>query len=483
MSQLTRVGGLLLVTILLPLGQNCAGSEHGLPNVLLLIVDDLRPVMGCYGGPAITPNLDRFARSATTFTHHCVQWPVCGPSRASLMGGLRPDSSGVYENGSALRIASRPETRPTMPLWFRNHGYTTLSFGKTYHGKGSGPGFGWSEPAWHPKTGWTCYVDFPIAKDNKWDWRPAYEIYDGPDRLHNDYQTATQSIKALEEHPDTPIFIAAGFYKPHLPFVAPRRYWDRYEDVDTSVENSGFPEGAADYMYRWSEIWSYGMDEEVPFSERRPPTPQQGSDMVRAYLAAVSFIDAQIGRILDKLDQLGMRDSTAVVIWGDHGFHLGDHRRWAKHTQFENAMRSPLLVRLPGQQRPGVVSAALVETIDVYPSLCEYCSLDAPGHLEGLSFLPVVRGETTEGKPAAYSQIHPVGKSERHLMAYSVRTPNFRYVQWRDTQNQNRMIWRELYDHRKDPDETKSVAEEPEYEPVLREHARLMRKGYPSLKE
>ena len=184
-------------------------------------------VLGCYGGQAKRQNLDRFAESAVVFTRHYVQWPVCGPSRASLMSGLRPDSTHIYGNSGTNEVARRPETHPTLPLRFREHGYVTLSYGKTYHGLCAEPGCGWSEPAWRPPSGWTCYVNFPYPASGRWPsakWRPAYEIYDGPDRLHNDYQTAERVTQALEKHRNRPFFIAAGFYKPHLPFVAPKHY-------------------------------------------------------------------------------------------------------------------------------------------------------------------------------------------------------------------------------------------------------------------
>jgi arylsulfatase A-like enzyme len=458
-------------------------------NVLLIIVDDLRPVMGCYGGKAITPNIDQFARTGVLFEHHYVQWPVCGPSRASLLGGLRPDSTGIYGNMQARKIADRPQTHPTLPLHFRNSAYITLSFGKTYHDQGSSDGSGWSAPPWHPASGWTCYVNFPAAPDgtplkktNGQEWKPAYEIFDGPDGLHNDYQTADRTIKALESQREKPFFIAAGFYKPHLPFVAPRRYWDLYDHSPISLTgHPGLPKGAADFMYRYAEIWSYGIEPGVLFAETKAPTEEQGRNLIRAYYAAVSFIDAQIGRILRRLEELALSDNTAVVIWGDNGFHLGDHARWAKHTQFENAMRTPLLVRFPGKQKAGVISSALVETVDIYPSLCDYAGLSLPKHLEGLTFLPIVRGDKHESKTGAYSQIRPVPVDQQHLVAYSVRTQGFRYVEWRDAAKRNEVVWRELYNHETDPDETASVADDPRYSAALKHHAQLVLEGYTSI--
>lgn len=458
-------------------------------NVLLIIIDDLRPVMGCYGGKAITPNIDRFARTAVLFKRHYVQWPVCGPSRACLLGGLRPDSTGIYGNMQARKIADRPQTHPTLPLHFRNNGYTTLSFGKTYHDKGISEGSGWSRPPWHPETGWTCYVNFPVdqngeplQKTSGQPWRPAYEIYDGPDRAHNDCQTADRTIAALEDQRSRPFFIAAGFYKPHLPFVAPKRYWDLYDPSAASLTgHPGLAKGAADFMYRYAEIHSYGIEPGVLFSESKPPTAEQARNLIHGYYAAVTFIDAQVGRILRRLEELALSRNTAVVIWGDNGFHLGDQARWAKHTQFENAMRTPLLVRFPGQQKAGLVSSALVETVDLYPSLCECAGLSLPKHLDGASFLPVVKGDKQRGKAAACSQIRPVPADQQNLMGYSVRTERFRYVEWRDTAKGNEVVWRELYNHETDPDETASVADDPRYSAAVKHHAQLVLESYTSI--
>ncbi len=463
-----------------------AHADQQSKNILLICIDDLRPVMGCYDGAAKTPHMDKLADSAAVFTRHYIQWPVCGPSRAAMLGGLRPDSTGIYEIGDSWQISKRPDTHPTMPQYFMDHGYKTLSFGKVYHSKGAGKGFGWSETPWHPgmpKTGWTCYVDFKYDPKEKNPWRPAYEIYDGPDSKHNDYQTADQVIEALKENKDRPFFIAGGFYKPHLPFVAPKKYWDLYTDDEVArLEPENLPRGAADFMYNWTEVASYADPEGELFSSDAAVGDKQARNMIHAYYAAVSFIDVQVGRILDALDELGLADNTAVVIWGDHGFHLGDHGRWAKHTQFEQAMRSPLIVRIPGHQKVSGQTLSIVESVDIYPTLCEYAGLDVPGFVDGQSFLPVLDG-ASEGKKAAFGEIRPVNRKqeESRVMAYSVRTADFRYVEWRKMDDLSEIVWRELYDHRKDPEETVSVIDNPEYSEIVKEHAKLLAQSYGSL--
>ncbi|MEN8713524.1 MAG: sulfatase [Verrucomicrobiales bacterium] len=459
-----------------------AGSASGAEpkNVLLICVDDLRPVMGCYGGAAKTPHLDALAEQATVFTRHYNQWPVCGPSRSSMLGGLRPDSTGIYEIGSSWQISKRPDMHPTLPRYFRDHGYRTLSFGKVYHGKGLGKGYGWSEEPW--KLDWTCYVDFDYVEGKEKRWRPAVEIYDGADSMHNDFQTAEKVIAALAENRDRPFFIAGGFFKPHLPFVAPRKYWDLYsaDEIET-LDPSGLPNGAADYMYNWSEISSYGGPDGKLFSDDAGVDEVQARRMIHAYYACVSFIDAQIGRILEALEQNGLAENTAVVIWSDHGFHLGDHGRWAKHTQFEQAMRCPLIVRLPDRHGVTGSTEAIVESVDIYPTLCEFAGLELPDFLDGESFLPVIAGQS-DGKSAAFSQIRPVNRKKRNVMAYSVRTPDFRYVEWREPDNQNAVVWRELYDHRTDAEETVSVIQNPEYAEALNQLEKLLASNYPSLR-
>ena len=467
--------GALAVT--LPL---CAKPRQ---NVLFICIDDLRPVLGCYDGQAKTPNIDNFAETAVQFNRHYVQFPSCGPSRSSMFGGVRPDSLGMYGNDSAGKVATRPDTHPTMPLHFRNHGYTTLSFGKTYHNKGAGPGFGWSDDPWQPPTGWTCYVNFQYNPQDKGKWRPAYEIYDGPDDLHGDYQTANEAIRAMEAHKDEPFFMAVGFYKPHLPFVAPKRFWDLYEDEEIlPVQPTEIPEGGARYSYAWSEIWAYGDQQGKLFSADRPPSREQSIDMIRAYYAAVSFTDDHVGRMLDKLDELKLADNTIVVIWSDHGFHLGDQQRWAKWTQFEADMRSPLLIRVPGLRNTGFQTDAIAESIDLYPTLVQACNLTVPLHLAGTSQWQVITGQRKSVKDMAYSLVVPLGGNMEKLTALSMRSPDFRYIQWR-SQKDNSIRAEELYDLRATDAELRNSAGDTGSELILGSFRARAMEGYPSLQD
>tara|TARA_R110002049_G_scaffold2750_2_gene21481 strand:- start:270140 stop:271633 length:1494 start_codon:yes stop_codon:yes gene_type:complete len=470
-------------------------AKQSRKNVLLICIDDLRPVMGCYGGQAITPNIDRFAKTAIRFDRHYVQWPVCGPSRCVLTGGVRPDRSGIYHNGQWSVIAQQPDRMPTLPLSFRRHGYTTLGFGKIYHGTGGADGCGWSEKPTKSPTDWACYVDFPYqpkAKNKRESWRPAIEIFNGNEQAHTDFRNAEKALAAIQEHQDVPFFIAVGFYKPHLPLVAPKRSWELYDDVDLApLAPQQFPADAVDFMYNWGEIDSYGysrvdendVEQRKMFSRSDRPDESQTLQLTKAYYACVSYTDHHIGRLLEQLERLGLTDSTAVVIWGDHGFHLGDQNRWAKHTQFEGAMRSPLIVRFPGRQSlSGRHTDAIVETVDVYPTLVEYCGLDRPEHLQGESLMPLVSGDVDAIKHAAFGQISPVGGDHQNTMAYTVRTKRYRYVQWRDQSQRQRVLRHELYDYTDGLQETRNVVGQSQYKSVVSEHAKLITDHFESLR-
>jgi len=367
---------------------------------------------------------------------------------------------------------------------FRKNGYTTLSFGKVFHGNGRGDGFGWSEPAWQPPN-WACYVNFDEARrrrENLGAWRPAMEIFDGPESAHGDYQTADQAIAALDGMQEKPFFLAVGFYKPHLPFVAPKAFWDLYEQRNVvAPEPTQRAIGAADYGYAFSEIASYGRADGRMFDQAAPPNRSEANDLTRAYYASVSFIDAQIGRVLKRLEELKLTESTIVVLWGDHGFHLGDQGRWAKWTQFEADMRSPLIIRLPRGQAPPRHSNALVESVDIYPTLASLVGLPVPSNLDGADLTPLLRGSTDSHKSAAFSQVAGLQKN-RHLMAYTVRTATHRYVEWRNRNDGNSLIHRELYDLSNASDEMENAAGEPSNSALISDLARQVAEGFPSLR-
>ncbi len=418
------------------------------------------------------------------------------------MSGQRPRTHGGFEVSTAtLYVCSKPDTAPTLPYYFKQNGYETQSFGKLYHSIVNYPGAGWSIPPWTPNLHWSYYVNSVPAKTDG-QYQPAIEIYQGPSSLHGDYQITSKVIQALKTTGGKPFCIFAGLHKPHLPFVAPQKYWDLYRNIKIHpLEPTAAPLNSYKDCYRYTELWSYGLESKkgrkTLYSAARPPNPNQTLDLTRAYYACVSFADAQVGRLLDTLKELGLEDSTAVVLWGDHGFHLGDQERWGKNTQFETDMRSPLMIRLPGTTlRPGA-SDALVETVDIYPTLADYCDLPIPPHTEGVSLVPIISGEKNKVKTSALSEFLPFqGPFDRlpnltqdasttdipyrlPFMIYSLRNDNYRYIQWRDRNQKMKVVREELYDLRNTEYETTNIAGLPSHSAELQKLRNLMKSEHP----
>lgn len=431
------------------------------PNVLFIAIDDLRPELGCYGEKKIqSPNIDKLASEGTLFERAYCNVPVCGASRASLLSGVRPRRDRfvqyyTWQDNDAPGITSLPE-------YFKENGYYTVSNGKIYHHLEDGVG-SWSEEPWHPvqeveDKNWRNYItkaNLDIAAENKGSALP-YELAEVHDTAYFDGKTAQKTIADLKKLKEKgqPFFLAAGFLKPHLPFNAPAQYWDMYpyEEIEMP-ENPFFPETAPEAAnHNWGELRSYaGIPKEGPLSNRL------ARKLIQGYYACVSYTDAQIGKILDELERLGLKENTIVVLWGDHGWNLGEHGLWCKHCNFDNALKVPLIVSAPGLENNTKVRS-LVEFVDIYPSLCELAGLEKPSHLQGDSFVPLMKGETTETKDAVYA---------RWIKGESVKTEQYLYTEWFD--NDGNVFARMLYDHEKDPKETVNVAELPEYDEVVNE--------------
>ncbi len=479
--RLRRVFGVSLVLwigTVLACGSDPESAHERPRNVLFICVDDLRPELGCYGSTQVqTPHLDRLAARSLLFERAYCQAALCNPSRASVLTGLRPDSTGVF--GLSEHFRERAPDVVTLPQAFKRQGFTTLALGKVFHGVyGSQdpphpPGWlededSWSAPTWAPRADYYHTAEGRRAARGWWakwqrrsseasqdpdGWREvaarglATEAPDVDDEVLADGQIATRSIELLEKHRDRPFFLAVGFLKPHLPFVAPKRYWDRIDAAHLSPPASprgprGAPRFADDNA---NELRLYtDQPRGGPIDDVAARRLQTG------YLACVSFVDAQIGRLLEALDRLGLRESTIVVVWGDHGFHLGDNGTWAKKTNFEVATRSPLLISAPGL--PAGRTTALVELVDLYPTLMDLCGLDPPSHLEGESLLPLFREPDRAWKSAAFSQQNrPVIDDGTNLMGRSIRTDRYRYTEW---ERLGEVLARELYDYEVDPGET-----------------------------
>ncbi|MBN1125718.1 MAG: sulfatase [Sedimentisphaerales bacterium] len=443
-------------------------SSQKKPNVLFIAVDDLRPELACFGRKeVISPNLDRLAAEGVIFSRCYCQVPVCGASRASLLTGVRPkrDRFVGFDTWADKDLPGNL----SLPRHFHTHGYTTLSLGKIYHHQTDGAG-SWSRPAWRPKGqgNWRDYqlaASRAIAADRAAGKGPAFEAAEVSDETYFDGKIANQAIAELQrlKGNGASFFLGVGFLKPHLPFNAPKKYWDLYNRRDIDLADNPFaPRGAPrSALHNWGELRAYdGIPAKGPLSEEMART------LVHGYYACVSYTDAQIGRILDELERLGLKDNTIVVLWGDHGWNLGEHGLWCKHCNFETSLRSPLMIRVPGV-KGGSECEALTEFVDIYPSLCELCGLDVPEHTEGLSFVPLLANPTRPWKKAAFS---------RYYAGDSVRTSRYRYTYWLDKQG-NRFEHM-LYDHVTDPGENVNVADLPENAGTVAWLSGLLRKGY-----
>ncbi|MBI1247705.1 sulfatase-like hydrolase/transferase [bacterium] len=426
-----------------------AGSSYAAdrPNVLFIAVDDLRPELGCYGKPHIvSPNIDRLASQGTVFERAYCMVPTCGASRAALMTSIRP-----ARDRFVTYLASAEKEVPditTLNTHFKNAGYYTVSNGKVFHHPEDNA-HGWSEKPWRPKAPtYKLAASIAASKTTPKKRGPAYESADVADDFYADGKLANKAILDLQrlKEQDQPFFLAVGFFKPHLPFIAPKKYWDLYDPNDIKLpETYHRPKDAPDAaIHNSGELRAYaGIPKTGPVSD------QTALDMIRGYYACVSYTDANIGKLLDELDRLGLADNTIVVLWGDHGWNLGEHTLWCKHSCFETSMHAPLIVKVPGKYQ-GQKTAALTEFVDIYPSLCELCGIDIPEHCQGQSFVPLLKDPTAEGKPFAIG---------RFSAGDTIRTDQFRYTEY--SSKKQGAIAKMLYDHQEDPQEDENVVSQP----------------------
>lgn len=458
MNGVRRGRRLALVTLAcLVVTAACTAAAPPRLNVLFIAVDDLGPALGCYGNAVVqTPNIDRLARTGVRFARAYNQIPLCNPSRASVLTGLRPDLTQVFDLTRHFREAQPHVT--TLPQLFRQAGCWAGRVGKLYHydvpaGIGTD---GLDDPA-----SWDQVVN-PKGRDvadqaliiNPTPSRPvsaalSWLAADGPDEEQTDGLIATAAIRLLEQRGAQPFFLGVGFFRPHTPFVAPKKYFDLYP-----LEKLQLPSFPADDR------------EDIPaiaFAHNNP-TPHYGLDeltcrrALQAYYAAVSFVDAQIGRVLDALERLKLADNTVVALWSDHGYHLGEHNGiWQKRTLFEESAGAPLIIRLPGAGGNGTPCNAIVEFVDLYPTLVDACGLTLPSSLSGRSLLPLLTSPTRPWDRAAFTQIlRPGGGTP--VMGRTVRTDRWRYTEWASGH-----AGAELYDHSADPREIINLAHRAEH--------------------
>lgn len=438
------------LTLMLALLAHNVIAEADRPNVLFIAVDDLRPELACYGKDHIhSPNIDRLAASGILFERAYCMVPTCGASRASLMTGIRPTRKRFV---SYLTRADQdaPEIT-TLNAHFKQYGYFTASLGKVFH-HAKDSANGWSEPVWRTK-GVPWYRDpenhelhTRLQKQGKRKRGPAWESADVPDNAYADGVIADRAVSDLKRlsNANEPFFLAVGFLKPHLPFIAPKRYWDLYDhDKIHLPDNYHAPKDAPkESIHSSGEMRSY-----AGIPPKGPVSDEIARNLIHGYYACVSYTDAQIGKLLNQLDRLELTENTIVVLWGDHGWNLGEHTLWCKHSCYETSMQIPLIVRAPGlsagQRRTG-----LIETIDLYPTLCELTGLPQPKHLQGHSFATLMKNAGADWKSAA------VGRFQN---GDTIRTDSHRFTEY--TNKQGQQTSRMLYDFSTDPHENANVAD------------------------
>lgn len=436
-------------------GLLAADSPREKFHVVLITADDLAAALGCYGHPQVkTPHLDRLAKRAVLFDRAYCQFPLCNPSRTSLLTGLRPDTIGVVDNKTRFRDKS-PRT-VTLPQLFRNNGYFTARVGKLYH---QGVPGGVGGPGLDDSQSWDYAISPPgleqASPGKAHNFTPQYQpgvafrVIEaaGDDDDQADGRVAAEAVRLLGEQRDQPLFLAVGFVRPHVPLVAPKKYFDQYP-----LDSIELPQVPADDR---DDIPSAAL------AEREPDyglTPEQRREVLRGYFAAISFLDAQVGRLLDAVEAGGQADQTIIVFLSDHGYHLGEHRLWQKVSLFEPSVRVPLLISVPHMPGDGLTCPRVVELLDVYPTLADCCGLKTPAGLEGKSLRPLL-----EDPAMAWNSVAITQTRRAKAVGRSVRNERWRYTEW-DGGNAGR----ELYDHQGDPAELHNLADNLDHADVVK---------------
>ena len=428
------------------------------PNVLFLLVDDLRPELGCYGHEHVkTPNIDALAKAGVRFERAYCQYPLCNPSRTSMLNGRHPTTTGVLDNQTWFG-AAHPDF-VSLPKHFKANGYVTLRSGKVFHG-GIDDADAWTEGGEKR--------DFEGAK------RPVMQppdraklsdrqvVLDGDGEAHGDYRAADRAVEHLRKNKDKPFFLCCGFTKPHSPPTAPKKFFAMYDAAKVPLPPDFAPKPAAPEGFPKASVTRNG-----DLFIDREATPEAAREMIRAYWASLTWTDWNVGRVLAELDKLGLREKTVIVFWGDHGYHLGEKGKWSKHgSLFEVGTRVPLFVVAPGAKGNGQASPRVVQSLDIYPTLAELCGLAAPKGLEGYSLVPLLKDPRAKWEHAAYT-VMGGGK----VAGAAVRTEHYRYAEWDGGQGGAM-----LFDHQSDPRELKNLADNPKLAKVKDELAALVRK-------
>lgn len=475
--------GTWLGLVVLGWAVSASAAEGTRPNVLFIMADDFRTELAPYGSPALTPNFERLAKQSLRFERAYCQQALCNPSRSSLLTGRRPDTLGIWNNAIHFREPTPDVT--TLPLWFKEHGYTSRCVGKIFHNWHTavkGDPRSWSAPEFlhyanHGDDKPLVTGELPPNQATS----PKCECRDVPDEAYYDGRVAAEAVRVLNEVKGEPFFLAVGFWKPHAPFNAPKKYWDLYEQAKLPKLDPARPAGAPEVAFHDGREIRGTPPNQLTF------TPEQAAEIRHGYFANISYLDAQLGKVLAALDKSGVRERTIVVFAADHGYHVGEHSLWGKTSNFELDARVPLMIHAPGVSQDGRTSPSLVELIDLFPTLVELCGLPQPTGLDGKSLAAVLRDPAKEVKAAAFTQ-HPrpayydrTPEKVPQAMGVSVRTPQVRYTEWRDWKT-GQPVARELYDAASDPQEMKNAVDDPRLAAAQRAAEALLTKQFPPVK-
>ncbi|MEI8312128.1 MAG: sulfatase [Verrucomicrobiota bacterium] len=447
-------------------------------NAVFIIVDDLRPKLGCYGDAvAISPSIDKLAKGSTLFSRAYCQYPVCNPSRSSFLSGMRPDSTGVYGNEKQALSPAALKDVLVMNRHFANSGFEVAGFGKVYH-DGPGPEGGWTRPFLASK--WLDYVRpennaigdnyFSPKRPKDQKMPSSWEAEDVPDDAYCDGIVAREAVKSLKElaGQKKPFLMLVGFRHPHMPWCAPKKYWDLYDrEALPTATNRNFPEGAPEVaLNRFGELWSYANTPEGPLTEALQ------KQSVHAYYACMSYVDAQVGKVVAALKELNLYEDTVIVLISDNGYQMGDNGTWCKEVNWEATNRIVCMLRAPGHGQPGQVVDKLVELVDVYPTLCAASGVPIPKHCEGKSLLPLVDDPKAPWTDIAFSQFR-----RGDVMGRSIRTDRYRFTLWE--REGGALVGRELYDLKVDPQGNVNLAEHADERARVLELTKLLQEKWP----
>ena len=464
------------------------------PNILFISIDDLRPTLGAYGdATAITPNIDQLASEGMTFRQTFTQVAVCAPSRASLMTGVRPDSTRVWHLGDKFR-----EINPnavTMPQYFAKYGYHTVNLGKIFHNY-MPDSISWHEPDlrptqykrddWLKRDGETFYIDEeinrsqvrkrdsllklrPIRYADGWNTGPAWEAADVHDTLYYDGAQTELAKKTLSRvsKMDKPFYMGLGYFRPHLPFAVPKKYWELYDPEKIPLaKNPDVPVNAPVHtMNSMYELRHYDGFNKIGHPQSSYRMPKDTTRILKhGYYASVSYVDALLGDLIAHMKKIGIYENTIIILWGDHGWKLGDHNSWGKMTNYNIDLQVPMIIRYPNQENRGKQTYELTELIDMFPSLCELTGIETPEYMQGTSFIPLIKEPKREWKSAAFSQFHrrPRHSSDgKRYMGYSINTKKYHYIEWyawnSKTGIRGELKHTELFDRINDPNEKANI--------------------------